>query len=152
MTEILKYFSTFLMCALFFGKIGVPACMVFFKYNFIKIFFFSMTAGITGNIVFTYLSAAILRTIHNYRVKKHTIHRKRIFTRTNRRIIRIKNKFGLRGIAFIAPMFLSIPLGTFIADRFFRNKKKIILYFTVSEIFWVIILYLLIDKIKGWWI
>jgi hypothetical protein len=152
MTDILKLLSTFLMCSIFFGKVGVPASILYFEYNFVKFFFFSMTAAITGNIAFTYLSERIIKAIHAYRVRRHTIHTKRIFTRTTRRIIRVKNKFGLGGIAFIAPMFLSIPLGTFVAERFFRNKKKIILYFTVSEIFWALLLYFLFDKVKSWWI
>jgi hypothetical protein len=150
MAFLLKFLSAFMMCAIFFGKVGVPATILLFDYSFVKIFCFSLTAGICGNIAFTYMSAAILRAIHNYRVRKHRIHSRKIFTPRNRQIIRIKNRFGLTGIAFISPMFLSIPLGTFIAERFFRDKKKIILYFTISEMFWVNILFLLFDKVKGW--
>src|ERR1043165_6016080 len=123
MSPILKFLSAFLVCAVFFGKAGVPTTVLVYEYDFLTVFIVSMSGGITGNFVFTYTSAALIAWIHNYRLKRNKIHTKKIFTRTNRRIIRVKNRFGLAGIAFIAPMFLSIPLGAFIAERFFRDKR-----------------------------
>jgi hypothetical protein len=154
MAEVFKVVSVFLMCALVFGKIGMPAAMVLFKYNFGEVFIVSCIGGITGNILFTNLSAVALRWYHNYRVRRGKIHKKRIFTPFNRRIIRIKNRFGLTGIAFITPLLLSTPLGAFLAERFFKDKKKIIIYLSVSTVFWSLALYLLIryfhNSIEGW--
>ncbi len=141
MTEFLKILSVFVTCALAFGKIGMPTAIVVFKYNFLKIFLVSIAGGITGNILFTNLSAQLLKWIHNYRVKRNKIHSKKIFTTFNRRIIRIKQRFGLFGIAAITPLILSTPLGAFLAERFFKNKKKIILYLSISTIFWSLTLY-----------
>jgi hypothetical protein len=112
------------------------------------------SGGIAGNIFFTYLSAAILKAIHNFRAKRNLIHRKRIFTRFNRRVIRVKQRFGLAGIAFITPILLSTPLGAFLAERFFRDKKKIIIYLSCATVFWGFALYLILlifhDSVKGW--
>jgi len=152
--EILKALSVFLASAVFFGKVAVPSAIFIYEYNVLKIFPLCMAGGIAGNIVFTYLSAAILKAIHNYRVRRGKVHSKKIFNRFNRTVIKVKQKFGLTGIAFVSPMFLSTPLGAFIAEKFFKDKKKIILYFTVSDIFWCFFLYgifsLFHDQLMQW--
>jgi hypothetical protein len=153
MNDILKTLSVFLTCSFAF-KIGFPTAFVVFKYDFIKVIAVSCGGGITGNILFTYLSAAILKGIHNFRAKRGLIHKKKIFTKFNRRVIRIKQKFGLAGIAFITPMFLSTPVGAFLAERFFRDKKKIIIYLSAATIFWAFALYIIFilfyEYVKGW--
>ncbi|HQQ94524.1 MAG TPA: hypothetical protein PLQ93_08210 [Bacteroidia bacterium] len=143
LNELLKALSVFLTCSVFLGKAGVPAAILLYKHSFIPIFIVCSLGGIAGTIVFTNLSAVILKQVHKYRARHHLIHKRKIFTRFNRRIVKIKNRFGLAGLAFISPMFLSIPLGTFLAERFFRKKIKIIFYFSVSVVFWVISLFLL---------
>ncbi len=141
MDEALKFLSVFVASAIAFGKLGMPAAIAMFKLHFLKIMIVTISGGITGNIVFTYVSAAIIRGVHNYRMKRNLIHRKRIFTAFNRRIIRLRQRFGLVGIAFITPMFLSTPLGAFIAERFYRDKQRVILYLSISVIFWALTLY-----------
>jgi Sec-independent protein secretion pathway component TatC len=69
-------------------------------------------------------------------------------------VIRIKQRFGLVGIAFITPVILSTPVGAFLADRFYKDKKKVILYLSFSTVFWALALYCLLyffqDQVKGW--
>jgi hypothetical protein len=153
MAEFLKILSVFLTCSFAF-KIGFPTAVMVFKFEFLKIFLVACGGAITGNIVFTYLSAAIIAAIHRFRVKRNLIHRKRIFTKFNRRVIRIKQRFGLAGIAFITPVFLSTPVGAFLAERFFRKKRKIIIYLSVATLFWAFTMYLILlffhDSLKGW--
>jgi hypothetical protein len=153
MGNFFKILSVFITCSFAF-KIGFPTAVMVFKYNFFKTMIVACSGGIAGNIFFTYLSAAIIKAIHNFRAKRHLIHRKRIFTRFNRRVIRVKQRFGLAGIAFITPILLSTPLGAFLAERFFRDKRKIIIYLSCATIFWGLALYpiLLIfhDSVKGW--
>ena len=143
MGEILKILSVFFTCALVFGKIGMPAAVLIFKFNFLKVFLVSSGGGIFGVIFFTYLSASILKWYHKLRVKRGRIHRSKIFTRSNRRIIMIKQRFGLLGIAIITPPILSPPLGCFLAERFFKNKRKIILYLSISTMVWSVAIYFL---------
>jgi hypothetical protein len=141
--EALKFLSVFVASAIAYGKLGMPMAIALFKLQFLKIMIVTISGGITGNIVFTNLSAAIIRGVHNYRRKRNLIHRKRIFTKFNRRIIRLRQRFGLAGIAFITPMFLSTPLGAFIAERFYRDKQRVILYLSVSVVLWALTLYAL---------
>ncbi len=141
MAEFLKILSVFLTCTFFFVKLGVPAAVIFFKYNFVKVMLVSCAGGITGNIIFTYLSATLLKWTHYYRQKRN-IHKK-IFTRSTRRMINIKHRFGLAGIAFITPI-ISQPIGAFFAEKFFKDKKKVIVYLSVSVVFWAVTLYFLL--------
>jgi membrane protein YqaA with SNARE-associated domain len=148
MARILSIFLVFLTCSFAF-KVGFPATIMLFDYNFPKTILVACAGGIAGNIIFTYLSAAILKAIHNFRARRNLIHRRRIFTSLNRRIIRVRQKFGLAGIAFITPILLSTPLGAFIAERFYRDKKKIILYLSLATIFWALALYSIFILVHG---
>ncbi|MBK8876124.1 MAG: hypothetical protein IPN13_20495 [Bacteroidetes bacterium] len=61
---------------------------------------------------------------------------KKLFTPRNRKFVRIWRKYGLIGVAFLTPVFISIPIGTIIANAFEDNKKKIFLYMFISIVFW----------------
>jgi len=148
MTNFISASLVFLTCSFAF-KIGFPAAILLFDYSFPETMLVACAGGITGNIVFTFLSAAILKAIHNFRAKRNLIHRRKIFTPFNRRIIRVKKRFGLAGIAFITPILLSTPIGAFIAERFYRDKKKIILYLSLATIFWGLTLYSILFFIHG---
>ena len=154
MGNFIKYFMAALMCMTFFGKIGVPSTVLLFDYQLLPIVVFSGISGLIGNIIFVNLSYHLIKGIHRYRSQHHKIHSRRIFTPINRRIIRIKQRFGLLGISLVGPMLLSIPLSAYIAERFFKDKRKIILYFTLSEVLWCLLIYSLIywfnDALKGW--
>ncbi|MGZ3900701.1 MAG: hypothetical protein ACXVPO_20640 [Bacteroidia bacterium] len=141
MAEFLKIFSVFITSVFFFVKLGVPTAVIVFKYNFLKVFIVTCSGGITSNIIFTYLSGFILKKIHDYKVRKNKFHRKKVFKKSTRRIIRIKQKFGLTGVAFITPL-IGQPIGAFFAEKFYKNKKKIIIYLSVSVMMWCVVIYL----------
>ncbi len=62
--------------------------------------------------------------------------KRKVFTKKNRRIVQIWKKYGLMGIAIVTPIFLSIPIGTIIANSLEERKKKILLYMFFSILFW----------------
>ena len=49
---------------------------------------------------------------------------KKRFTRMNKGVIRMKRSIGIIGIAFWAPFFLSIPLGSIITAKFYGHNKN----------------------------
>ncbi len=153
MDDFFKIITVFVACIFFFVKLGVPSAIILFKYNFVKVILVTCSGGITGIILFTYLSASFLRWRHNYKLKRNKDHKKVIFSKSARRIIKIKNRFGLVGIAFITPI-ISTPIGSFIAEKFYKDKKIVILYLSVSVIFWSVTLYFLFyffhDTLNGW--
>ncbi len=59
-----------------------------------------------------------------------------------RLIVRIKQKYGLVGIAFLTPCILTVPVGAVAAGMLFRNKAKMYAYMLVSFIFWSLVFFL----------
>jgi len=142
--EFWKIVSVFVSCGLFFGKIGMPAAVALFKFNFWKSICISCAGGITSTVIFTYTSEQILNFWNRLKerwFKKHS--HPRTFTRTNRLVVKVKRRFGLLGIALLSPILLSIPVGAFLGERFYRDKRKVIIYLSGSVIFWSITLYFL---------
>ncbi|MBC7693869.1 MAG: hypothetical protein H7141_00330 [Burkholderiales bacterium] len=143
-TEIWKFISAALACTISLSKIGIPAVIAIYKSNYFMALLSSCTGAIFGTIVFTYLFAGILKWWDRLKEGMFTSkHPKKTFTKFNRRVIRIKHRFGLTGIAILTPIFLSIPIGAFLAERFYKDKGKVILYLSTSAVLWCFILYFL---------
>lgn len=49
---------------------------------------------------------------------------KRVFTKMNRFIVKMKKGFGIIGISFWAPFFLSVPIGSIVAAKFYGDDKR----------------------------
>lgn len=145
-----------LSCALFFGKVGMPAAVILFDFNFFKVILVSCSGGLAGVFGFTYMSAGLIKWWKQFKSKRFNPDKTVAFKRSNRRIIRIKNRFGLAGIAILTPVLLSIPVGAFLAERFYRDKKKVILALSISVVVWSFVLYgiffLFYNQLKGWFI
>jgi hypothetical protein len=143
-TEIWKFISAALACTISLSKIGIPTVIAIYKSNYVLALLSSCTGAVFGSIIFTYLFAGILKWWDKVKEGMFSSkHPKKIFTKFNRRVIRIKHRFGLTGIAILTPIFLSIPIGAFLAERFYKDKKKVILYLSISAIAWCFILYFL---------
>ena len=121
---------------------GIPFALLVYGYSFHETVMMTSFGGILGVVVFTYFSEWIINMWNRF-VKRTSTNRhgkkKQIFTRRNRLIVKVKSKFGIMGIAFISPSFITIPVGTFILVRYFRNKKKIIAYESASVVFWSVL-------------
>ncbi|MEO9532865.1 MAG: hypothetical protein ABJG68_15040 [Crocinitomicaceae bacterium] len=50
--------------------------------------------------------------------------KKKTFTTMNKAIVWIKLKIGIYGITILAPLFLSIPIGSIVCAKFFGSQKK----------------------------
>lgn len=49
---------------------------------------------------------------------------KKKFTRVNKAVVKVKMSLGIYGTALWAPLFLSVPLGSIIAAKFFGDDKR----------------------------
>jgi hypothetical protein len=49
---------------------------------------------------------------------------KKRFTRMNKLIVNIKRRFGIIGVSMYAPFFLSVPIGSIIAAKFYGKEKR----------------------------
>lgn len=128
-----------------------PALSEYFGYNFAQSFLYTTSGGAIGILAFTFvgdwltagwrkliswIKALVLRRDPDVLMR---INPKR-FTRTTRFVVRIRRKFGLIGLAIITPCIISIPIGTFIINRFYSKKWKILLALFTSLILWSLIL------------
>jgi len=54
-------------------------------------------------------------------------------------MVRIKNQYGLIGIALTTPLLLSIPVGVFLVVRYYRASRVKFLYLIASNVIWSLI-------------
>jgi hypothetical protein len=154
-TDVLQFISAALACTISLSKIGIPTVIAIYKSNYLLALASSCTGAVFGSILFTYLFAGILKWWDKIKEGMFSSkHPKKIFTKFNRRVIRIKHRFGLTGIAILTPIFLSIPIGAFLAERFYKDKKKVIIYLSISAISWCFVLYFIYlffyDTFRAW--
>ena len=89
--------------------------------------------GAAGTAVFFYLLAGYFmkRTAHKRLIKRlNAVYHNEVyvepkrFTFVNKLIVRVKRSIGIYGITFYAPFFLSVPIGTIIATKFYGKNPK----------------------------
>jgi hypothetical protein len=126
-----------------------PIALLQYKFPVWNAILYSSIGGTLGVLVFYFLSKELMivwQFIVLYIKRKHKPHKyhhkhhiKPKFSNLSRRIVRLKNKWGLYGLAVLTPCVLSIPFGTFIAARFFPGKRTILLL-CCSVLIWSLIL------------
>lgn len=116
-----------------------------------KIFSLSNVEIILLMIVGMMLCVILLTTLVGdlfYGFLKRTLFRNtKTFSPKTRNIVRVWNKRGLIGIAFLTPVLFSPVGGCLIAISFGEDKKKIILYMFLSACFWSPVTVLFMDQI-----
>jgi len=132
-------FSSFKFAATF------PLVILQFDFSFPETILWTNVGGIAGIYFFAFLSEKLIswwkRTFKSQRrdSAEKEDHKKRIFTKRNRRIVRIKKQYGLIGIAFITPFLLSIPVGVFLVVRYYRTSRSKFLYLIAANVLWSVI-------------
>jgi uncharacterized membrane protein len=120
---------------------GVPVALGL-GFSFFETVVVTTLGGFTGVIIFVTLSDSIIKRVKSRKLKKEQeaikTARKKIFSRKNRFIIHVKHRFGLFGIAALTPLLFSIPVGCFLATRYFKDKQRILIYMFTSILFWSI--------------
>ena len=122
-----------------------PLVIMQFEFSFWECILWTNIGGILGLYFFAFLSGRLIawwnRTFKRPRL--HADHKeeqtKKIFSKKNRRIVRIKQQYGLIGIAVATPVLLSIPVGAFLVVRYYRNSKVKFFYLIASNLLWSII-------------
>jgi hypothetical protein len=121
-----------------------PLAVMQFKFSFLETLLWTNVGGILGIYFFAFLSEQVMawwkRLFRKQRARvRAAVREKKVFTKRNRRIIRIKQQYGLVGIAFTTPLLLSIPVGTFLVVRYYRTSKTKFSYLIASNLFWSVI-------------
>ncbi len=154
MSGFLKILIVFAVSSIKF--LIAPALSFSLGLNFLQTFLSTTSGGIAGVVLFYFLSRWILILYAKYfvfyfRSIKIRFYRllnlslpveipARIFTRRNRFIIKIVRKYGLTGIVILTPVLLSIPIGTFLATRYYSSNRFLLVYLVGSVLFWSLLM------------
>lgn len=144
MAELLKYLTVYLLSAVKF--ILGPMLGLSYDLNVVTICLLTTGGMMTTVYVFSYFGHHIrnlsLRVFGPGKKKK-------IFTSKSRRFVRIWNKHGVKGIAFLTPLLLSPPIGTILANAFGGKKEEIIKWMWIWAIVSSVVLTLIL-KYAAW--
>jgi hypothetical protein len=118
-----------------------------------------LTGGIGGFLFFYYLSKPVIKGFNALKVyichlfstlknnqfqnscKENKQKKKvKIFSRKNRFLAKFKNTYGFWGVIICTPFFLTIPLGAFLAGKYYSQRPHLVLYMIISIIGWAAIL------------
>jgi Na+/pantothenate symporter len=62
--------------------------------------------------------------------------KRKVFTKRNRQFVKIWNAYGVAGVAFFTPVFLTPIGGAILANAFGGHQLTIFKYMTISSLFW----------------
>ena len=85
----------------------------------------------TTVVLFSFIGEWVRETILRKYIKP-----KKVFTKRNRRFVKVWRKYGELGISFLTPILLSPPGGSIIAMALGGSKKKIIAYMFLWSVVW----------------
>ena len=110
-----------------------------YGFNFREAFIITTLGGISGIIAFTVIGDAIAfgwKKLTSVLKKTSEEKPRKIFTSARKRAVGIKMRFGLLGLAITTPSIISIPVGTFVINRFYRKKGRNVLLLILSLLIW----------------
>lgn len=92
----------------------------------------TVAGGIFGAAVFFFTAEFFMIAQHNKIKRKRAealakgvpYKGKKKFTKMNRFVVRIKMRLGIYGVCFWAPFFLSVPIGSIVAAKFYGKSHR----------------------------
>lgn len=148
---LLKQLSIIFLSAVKF-LIAAPVSYVF-GFSYLHTLINTMTGGLLGVLFFFFLSRILIRIYMTHspgvirKIEKitgvnfgTTRSHKVSFTKRKRMIIKIRNRFGYAGIVILTPILLSIPIGTFLATKYYSKKPNLLAMLSLSVVVWSLVL------------
>jgi hypothetical protein len=106
-------------------------------FGYLQTILVSTLGGCMGVFTFFKLGSQIVNFFPNF--FKPADKKKKIFTKKNKFYVIIIRDYGLFGIAIFSPILISIPVGSFLAARFFeKNANTALAIMCMSVLFWSI--------------
>jgi uncharacterized membrane protein len=115
--------------------LGVPLALGF-GFSFWQTVLVCFFGGSMGVLFFAFFSEKVMLIYYKFFPKKNKEDKEKKETIKQKMIRKALDKYGLYGLAFLTPVFLSIPFGTFITLRYFPNKMKTLPYLFLSVFLW----------------
>lgn len=153
--SILKYLLILAISSVKF--LFAPPLSFEFGFTFIQTWLVTTLGGIVGVVFFFYLSKGFLALYFRYlaihlspfyaklrtivwKRYQFAVPTKRNFTFRNKSLVKIRRKYGLAGIIILTPILLSIPLGTFLAIKYYSRQKNLLAYLSLSVVVWSLVM------------
>ena len=113
-----------------------------------------IVGGVAGFLFFYYLSKHLIAWFHTAKpiifrfvprfimvrysayCERRNKKTRKVFTRKSRIIAKIRGTYGLWGIIVTTPVLLTIPLGAFLASKYYSRRKNVVLYMVLSILVW----------------
>jgi hypothetical protein len=126
-----------------------PLAVYIMKMSFVETLIYTNIGGILGAVIFLTSSAFLIRMLNKF-WPEGILHKKKrkIFTKANRRFVRIKIKYGLLGIVLLSPVVLSIPVGSFLAAKYYGTKPKVYFLLITGQLLWSVIYTIFYTQVK----
>lgn len=128
-----------------------PVAVYVFQMSFYETILYTNIGGFIGILISTLVSKGLIKLFNAYGSdlfkSKKKIRKK--FTKQNRRLVILKNKYGLAGIVILTPILLSIPIGVFLNTKYYGHRKISYLYLLLSQITWSLAYTLFYTTIKA---
>jgi hypothetical protein len=134
--------------------IFAPLISIGYGFNYFQTVIITTIGGIFGFFFFYYLSRWLIQqymrfcpivfsyftgdTIEKAKQKLNCseTRKKKAFSRKNRTIVSIRRKYGFLGIILLTPVLLSIPIGAFLAQKYYSKRSNVLVYLSLSIILW----------------
>ncbi|MBL6619143.1 MAG: hypothetical protein ISP54_02185 [Flavobacteriales bacterium] len=97
----------------------------------LRVFTYSASGAILGLL----LMQPVIRVLFDWRSQVRRKKGKRAFTPGRRRIVRIKQHFGILGIAFLGGP-LGVPVGALLAFKYFGHRSSTLPIMMVGYVMW----------------
>ncbi|WP_238395731.1 hypothetical protein [Pontibacter pudoricolor] len=107
-------------------------------------YFETVLLTIAGMMTTVIIFSVIGRAFSKWWSKRQRAQNKPMFSKKNRRIVAIWNKFGVVGVAFLTPILLTPIVGTVVAALFGAPRKQIFIHMLWSSIVWSALLNLMV--------
>lgn len=145
--ELAEIVSIFFLSAVKF--MFAPSVAIAAGFTLLETILITSTGGMFGITVFYYFGHWIIKVIDRWRFGKNKPRTKKVFTRKNKFIVRLKGRFGLVGLIIITPALLSIPIGCVVAAKFYYNNKSTYPMLLISTVIWSVGLSIFSNSIKS---
>jgi|TARA_R110000737_G_scaffold21067_1_gene39450 hypothetical protein len=102
------------------------------KLDFFSTWISALCGGFFSALVFYFMSDYFMKRYQRKKVEKRikmealgqVYKSKKNFTKLNKTVIRLKHRIGQYGLCFLAPLFLSVPIGSIICAKFYSHQKN----------------------------
>lgn len=130
---IIILFSTWKFAATF------PLAVLIMKMSFFETLLYTNFGGLIGVIFFVSLSKIVIKTWAKILPAQKQDKNKKIFTKRNKKLIKLKRTYGLPGIIILNPIILSIPVSAFLVSKYYGKKFINYCWLVVGQIAWSVL-------------